>query len=82
MITTADKGNIFQEVLDNARSGSLLIDCSTVSDGISLKCLCYVHCFRKSPQLLTKLLKWSAFRPHFTQKVSLSHFERKVVVKL
>ena len=30
----------------------------------------------------TKLLKWSAFRPHFTQKVSLSHFERKVVVKL
>ena len=23
----------------------------------------------------TKLLKWSAFRPHFTQKVSFSHFE-------
>ena len=24
----------------------------------------------------TKLMKWSAFRPHFTQKVSFSHFER------
>ena len=31
------KCNWFQEVLDNATSGSLLIDCSTVSDWINLK---------------------------------------------
>ena len=32
-----DNSNLFQEVLDNAISGSLLIDCSTVSNRVLLQ---------------------------------------------
>ena len=31
-----------------------------------------MQCVRKGPQLRTKLLRWSSFSPHFTQKASFS----------